>query len=267
MSQDLTPSPESTFTQIAKLIEERRTRAVQAVNTELIGLYWEIGKILSEKTQAEKWGAKVISDLAGYLKRTQPALSGFSRPNLIRMRQFYEVYSSDPIGSPLVNQLPWSHNLLIMAQAKSPEERRFYLETTSHEGWSKRELERQLKGALYERQTLNPPIVSPTVAQLHSKAESVFKDSYIVEFLDLAESHSEADLHQSLLLNLRKFLTELGRDFCFIGSEHPVQVGKQDFSKMSETACDMLVEMIEGKKVTQNAKVPIYDIEVIESAS
>ncbi len=230
MSQDLTPSEADSFSEIAALIQERRGKAVRAVNTVLIELYWDLGKILSEKIEQENWGAKVVSDLAQFLKRTQPSLKGFSRPNLMRMRQFYDTYRDHEIVSALLRQLPWTHNLLILSQCKRLEEREFYLKLATAEQWSSRELERQLKGALYERQTLNPPIVSPVVHQLHSKAESVFKDSYVVEFLDLAESHSEADLHQSLLLNLRKFLTELGRDFCFIGSEHPVQVGKQDFS-------------------------------------
>jgi predicted nuclease of restriction endonuclease-like (RecB) superfamily len=197
MSQDLTQPEQNDFLKIATLIGERRARVVSLVNTELIELYWEIGKILSEKTHQEKWGSKVISNLAHYLKRTHPTLTGFSRPNLIRMRQFHETYPKNSMGSPLVNQLSWSHNLLILSQAKSEEERAFYLNQAHKEGWSKRELERQLKGALYERQTLNPPRVSPIVPQMHPKAESVFKDSYVVEFLNLAQSHSEADLHQS----------------------------------------------------------------------
>ena len=221
---------QTTFTQIAHLIRERRSRALTAVNTELIDLYWEIGKIISHKVEAANWGRKVIDQLAAYLKETAPGLKGFTRPNLYRMRQFYEVYSDSQIVPPLVTQLPWTHNIIILSQCKTPEEREFYLQLASKERWSKRELERQLKGALFERKILSPPIVSPVVRQLPQEALSVFKDSYMVEFLDLSESHTEADLHQGLLSNLRKFLTELGRDFCFIGSEHPLQVGGQDFS-------------------------------------
>ena len=230
MTQDLTPSPEGTFSEIAQLIEVKRTRAVRAVNTELIDLYWEIGKILSHKIEYEQWGKKVVDELAAYLKQNHPALSGFSRANLMRMRQFHNTYRDFPKVAPLVRQLSWSHNLLIISQAKRPEEREFYLITAAEENWTRRELERQLKGALFERKTLEKPIVSPAVRQLHPAANSVFKDRYVMEFLDLAEGHSEADLHQSLLKNLRQFLTELGRDFCFIGSEHPIQVGNQDFA-------------------------------------
>jgi predicted nuclease of restriction endonuclease-like (RecB) superfamily len=98
------------------------------------------------------------------------------------------------------------------------------------EKWSSRELERQFTTALFERVILNPVKVSPAVTQLHPDALSVFKDSYIVDFLNLPEQHSEADLHKGLLTKLKHFLLELGRDFCFVGSEFPVQVGKQDFA-------------------------------------
>lgn len=226
-SNELTSSGD--FASIAQLIRERRTRALQAVNHELVALYWEVGKVLSAKIETSGWGKKTIEELAAYLKQSQPGLRGFTRPNLYRMRQFYETYPGE-IVSPVVRQLPWSHNLLIMSQSRTQEERDFYLQMTAHEQWSKRELERQLKSALFERVALSPPKVSPVVRQLHPAAESIFKDSYLVEFLDLATDHSEADLHQGLLLNLKKFLTELGRDFCFIGSEHTVQVGNQDFA-------------------------------------
>lgn len=230
MSHSLIESDPNDFTEIIDLIRARRARVIRAVNTELIDLYWEIGKVLSWKIQQERWGTKVVEALAIYLKKTQPSLMGFSRANLMRMRQFYEIYRENEMIAPLVRQLSWSHNLLIIAQAKTPEERQFYLEAASKESWSRRELQRQLKGALFERQALNIPIVAPVVRQSYPEAASVFKDIYMLEFLGLPSSHSEADLHQSLLLNLRQFLTELGRDFCFIGSEHCIQVGKQDFA-------------------------------------
>lgn len=196
----------------------------------MIELYWEVGEILSERVRLANWGNKVIDDLARYLRQSHPGLRGFARPNLYRMRQFYEAYKCDPIVSPLVRQLPWTHNLIILSQSKRPEEREFYLKMATREKWSKRELERQLRTASFEKAILSPPKVSALSVQIHPKLTEHFKDSYIVEFLDLPEDHSEQDLHRGLLANLQKFLTELGRDFCFIGSEHPIQVGKQDFA-------------------------------------
>lgn len=217
------------FNEIAQLIQSRRKRALQAVNTELVSLYWEVGKILSGNVASEGWGKKTIEDLASYLHNTQPDLKGFNRRGLYRMKQFYETYPGE-IVSPLVTQLSWTHNLLIMSQSKSEEERQFYLQMAEREKWSKRELDRQLKGALFERVALSSPKLATVLREIQPQAVSIFKDSYLVEFLDLPEDHSELDLHQGLIQNLRKFLTELGRDFCFIGSEHTVQVGNQDFS-------------------------------------
>jgi predicted nuclease of restriction endonuclease-like (RecB) superfamily len=146
------------------------------------------------------------------------------------MRQFHEAYPDREIVTALLTQLPWTHHLIILGQAKSPEEREFYLLLAIRERWSKRELERQLKGALFERAVLTPPKVSPAVRQTHAEALSVFKDAYMVEFLDLPHDHAEADLHRGLLLRLKDFLIELGRDFCFVGAEYPVQVGGRDFA-------------------------------------
>lgn len=218
------------FTEVVHLIAAARQHAYQAVNTTLIDLYWQVGAYISNKIKAAEWGDGVVDALAKHLALTQPNLKGFTRPNLFRMRQFYETYQGDQIVSALLRQLPWTHNLIILSRSKHPEEREFYLRMAVQEKWSSRELERQFTTALFERVILNPVKVSPAVTLLHPDALSVFKDSYIVDFLDLPEQHSEADLHKGLLTKLKHFLLELGRDFCFVGSEFPVQVGKQDFA-------------------------------------
>ncbi|HYF36372.1 MAG TPA: PDDEXK nuclease domain-containing protein [Prosthecobacter sp.] len=228
---DLPLNPEQqTFTQIAHLIQASRTRAFQAVNQELIDLYWEVGRIISEQVRLADWGKRVIDDLAKYLRHSQPGLRGFARPNLYRMKQFYEAYPGREFVSAVPRQLSWTHNILILEQSKTPEEREFYLRMAIRERWSSRELERQFRLARFEQAVLNPPKVQALNTQLQSAASAHFKDSYVLEFLNLPDGHNEQDLHRSLLANLRKFLTELGRDFCFIGSEHPIQVGKQDFA-------------------------------------
>ena len=203
---------------------------MQAVNTSLIDLYWQVGQTISRKIQEAQWGDGVVAQLASHLARTQPGLRGFTRPNLFRMRQFYEAYRSDEKVSPLARQLPWTHNLIILNQSQRPEEREFYLRQAIREKWSKRELERQFKTALFERTVLSPAKVTAVLSQTHPDALSVFKDSYLVEFLDLPQGHLEADLHQGLLPQLKNFLIELGRDFCFVGSEYPLQVGGRDFA-------------------------------------
>ena len=146
------------------------------------------------------------------------------------MRQFYETYRDRPILSTLSRELPWSHNLAIMSRSKRDEEREFYLRIASRERWSFRELQRQLSGALFERTVLSPVKLSTPLAELHPDAATVFKDSYLLEFLGLPPVHSEADLQRGLVERLKQFLIELGRDFCFVGSQYPLQVGGRDFA-------------------------------------
>jgi len=156
---------------------------------------------------------------------------GFTRPSLFRMRQFYEAYADNKKVSELLRQLPWTHHLIILSQARPVEVREFYILTAIRERWSSRELERQIaSGAALRNLAAPKKKVSPAVTQLHPDAAHAFKDAYSLEFLDLPDEHSEADLHGALLQNLGRFITELGRDFCFVGSQYPVQVGNRDFA-------------------------------------
>ncbi|MFZ2650110.1 MAG: PDDEXK nuclease domain-containing protein [Burkholderiaceae bacterium] len=219
------------FAEVVNLIEQARQRAYQAVNTELVGLYWQIGKYISGKLETAQWGEGVVDQLAAHLARTLPGQRGFTRRNLFRMRQFFETYRDEEKVTPLVTQLPWTHNLIILTQSKRPEEREFYLGAAIRERWGKRELEEQFRRGAFERAVLTPPKVSPAVTQIHGPAAAgLFKDAYTVEFLNLPTDHTEADLHRGLLGQLRAFLIELGRDFCFVGSQFPVQVGGRDFA-------------------------------------
>ncbi len=220
---------EASFSEVVNLIQQARQRAFQAVNTELIDLYWQVGEYISRKLETTAWGEGVVDQLARYIATQHPDIKGFTRRNLFRMRQFYETYRNDKKVAPLVRELSWTHNLLILSRAKRSEEREFYLHLCLREHWSKRELERQLASALFERTVLSPPKVSPPVAQLHPGAVDIFKDIYLLDFLDLPDRHSEADLQHALTANLRRFLLELGRDFCFVGEQYLVQVGGKDF--------------------------------------
>jgi predicted nuclease of restriction endonuclease-like (RecB) superfamily len=220
----------SDFDEVLRLIDAARTRAFAAVNHELVSLYWQIGEYISCKLESAAWGEGVVEQLAAYIVRNHPDLRGFTRPNLFRMRQFYETYKGDEKVAPLVRQLPWTHNLMILSRSKRPEEREFYLQMAVRERWSKRELERQLNGSLFERVVLSPAKVSPLVRQLHPDVTTVFKDAYLVDFLDLPAAHSEGDLQRALMANLRQFLLELGGDFTFVGERYRLQVGGRDFA-------------------------------------
>jgi predicted nuclease of restriction endonuclease-like (RecB) superfamily len=219
----------SDFDEVLRLIETARTRAFVAVNTTVIQLYWSIGEYISRKIADEDWGKGTVTALADHIRRRHPGRSGFSASNLWRMRQFFELYRGEPKLAPVVRELPWTHNMLIMSRCKREEEREFYLRLCRRERWGKRELERQLAGSLFERTVLSPPKLAPAVRELHPDAAAVFKDTYLIDFLDLPTAHSEADLHCGLVEKLKQFLIELGRDFCYIGSQYPLQVGGRDF--------------------------------------
>ncbi len=224
------PEVEGAFADLLQLILSARQRAYQAVNSELVALYWRVGEFISQKLEAAEWGDGVVDQLARFLARAQPGLRGFTRANLFRMRQFYGLYRGRQKVAPLVRQLPWSHHLILMGGCKREDERDFYLRRAVRERWGKRELERQLRAGLFAKAVLAPPKLSNALRKLQPRAAEFFKDAYNLEFLGMPTEYSEADLHGALLRNLGRFMTELGRDFCFVGSQYPVQVGGQDFA-------------------------------------
>jgi len=221
---------EERFADVVALIDAARGRAYQAVNAELVSLYWQLGEYISAKIANAEWGDSVVDELAAALSRRYPGLRGFTRPNLFRMRQFHEAYRSNEKVSALLRQLPWTHHMIILSQSKPPETREFYLLSAIRERWSSRELERQIRSGAILRSAEGAKKVSPAVTQMNPSAVAEFKNAYSLEFLSLPGEHSEADLHGALLRNLGRFITELGRDFAFVGSEYPVQVGTQDFA-------------------------------------
>lgn len=220
-------STQNHFDKITNIIETARNNALQAVNTELIKMYWNVGEYLYELTSNSAYGDKIIDEIAEYIAQSNPTIKGFNRRGLYRMRQFYEAYKDDAIVSPLVTQLSWTNHLIILSGAKSAEERRFYIELAIRERYSKRELERQIDSAYYERYVLSqgkqlPEHISQTV-------RNSILDTYILDFLDLPEQYSERNFQKALIENLKNFLLELGKDFSFIGEEYKVQVGGHDY--------------------------------------
>ena len=115
----------SAFDELAGMIEAARARAWAAVNAELVGLYWEIGKWLSARCKLATWGDKIVDAASEYLRTKHPDLGSYTRRTLYRAREFYEAYAADEIVTPLVTQISWTNHLVILQRAKTPEERRF----------------------------------------------------------------------------------------------------------------------------------------------
>ena len=200
---------------------------MKAVNAELINMYWEVGKYLSSLVENSSFGDKVIDEVAAYIAESNPTIKGFNRRGLYRMKQFYETYKDDEIVTPLVTQISWTNHLLIMSGSKTAEERRFYIELCVKNNYSKRELERQIDSAYYQRYMLSAK--KPLHESVPSNVRGNILDSYVLEFLDLPEQYSENNLKKAIIGNLKSFILEFGKDFTFIGEEYRVQVGGQDF--------------------------------------
>lgn len=220
---------ENQFAEIISLISRSRAKAYQAANRELIDLYWNIGAYISRRIESEGWGKGTVSQLAEFIQKREPGISGFSDKNLWRMKQFYETYKDSAKLSPLLRELNWSHNLAIFSRCKTSEEREFYLLLTTKERYSFRELDRQINASVYERFMLSDSKLSTPLRVLQHDVNQIFKDTYVLEFLGLPEEHPEGDLQKALIANMKQFILELGKDFLFVGEEYRVQVGNTDF--------------------------------------
>ena len=217
------------FTEVVNLIKQSRYKALQAVNSELINLYWQIGEYICNRVESEGWGKSVVVQLAEYLQMNEPDLKGFSDKNLWRMKQFYETYKDAPKLSPLLREISWSNNLAIMARCKTIEEKEFYLRLSANEKYSFRELERQINTGVFERTMLGNQKLSTVLREFNADVANVFKDKYVFEFLDLPEEHSESDLERALVENFKDFILEIGKGFAYLGRQYRLQVGNHDY--------------------------------------
>ena len=221
---------EKHFSEIYSLIIEARNNVLKSVNKELIELYWRIGEYISKKVHQSNWGENVVQQLADYLKSQEPDLKGFSAQNLWRMRQFYEVYHDNEKLSPLVRELSWTNNLLILSKTKTAEEKEFYIRLSVKERYSKRELERQIDSGYFERTMIPDKSFTPKIKKLYPNIDEVLKDNYVLDFLKLPKDYDERDLQKAILRNLKDFILEIGKDFTLLGEEYRLQVGKKDFN-------------------------------------
>ena len=220
------------FKQIVELINNRKNNAYRKINEEMIHLYFEVGKYVNELKEKSTYGDKISEKVAEFLKNNYPELKGFTKRNIERMIQFYNTYKDDEIAIPLITQLSWTNNLLILSGAKNQEERHFYLKLVIKNNYTKRELDRQISSSYYERYLLSRGNALPTTKKTVDEDDypnTRILDTYSLEFLDLPNEFSERDLKNAIIRNLKDFILEIGKDFTFIGDEYRVQVGKHDY--------------------------------------
>jgi predicted nuclease of restriction endonuclease-like (RecB) superfamily len=213
-------------------------------------MYWEIGRYVSKKSTAANWGKSVVKAFSEFIQSRYVGIQGFSPQNIWRMKQFYETYANNEKLSPLVREISWTNNLLILMAAKTDEEREFYLLLCFKNNYSKRELERQIDSGLFERTMISDKKNELFLAR--STGLSALRDSYVLEFLDIPESHKEKELRKAITTNLKNFILEFGKDFTLVGEEYRVQVGNTDFNidllfYNRELSCLVAVELKVGR--------------------
>lgn len=216
--------------QIKEKIRSSQYEAMIAVNTTLINLYWGIGQEIYNQQKEKGWGKSIVEVLAKELKREFPDVKGFSASNLWRMRNFYVIYSDIENLAPLVREISWTKNVAIMEKCKDSLEREFYIKMTKKYGWTKDILINNIENKAYEKYLLNQTNFDETLPKKYIKqAKLAIKDEYVFDFMELSEQHSERELEQSLINNMRNFLEEMGGNFTFMGSQYHINVGGDDF--------------------------------------
>lgn len=211
-------------------IRTAQVRAALAVNQELVLLYWQIGREILQRQHEEGWGTKVIERIAKDLKREFPDIRGFSARNLKYMRSFAEAYPDEQIVQQAAAQIPWFHNCVLLDRVKVPEQRVWYIQQTTQNGWSRAILEMQIESRLYERQGSAVTNFSQTLPKPQSDlAQQLIKDPYHFDFLTLSKEAHERDLERALVERIRDFLLELGAGFSFVGSQYPLEVSGQEY--------------------------------------
>ena len=220
---------EKSYLVIVDLVSKAREKAVYKVNEILIKTYYSVGKYIYENTQNASYGDAYVDGLAEYFKQTHPEFKGFTKRNLYRMRQFYEMYFNDEKMKDIIIKVSWSNHLKIMSSCKSKEERYFYLELCAKEQYSARTLARQIQSSYYERFMLSRQNKVPALENADGHFSNQLLDTYVLEFLNLPRVYDEKDLRKSIVHNLRKFITEISSDLTFIGEEYRIQVGLHDY--------------------------------------
>jgi predicted nuclease of restriction endonuclease-like (RecB) superfamily len=219
-----------TLDAIKKRIKSAQYEALKAVNREQIVLYWDIGAIIVARQEKAKWGRSVVERLALDLQKAFPGISGFSTSNLWRMRSFYRTYATDTKLAPMVREIGWSHNVLIMERCRDPLEREYYLRMTAQYGWTKNVLALRIQDQTYEKTLLSQTNFHQTLpVEMQDQAKLAVRDEYTFDFLELGEAHSERELERALIARIERFLREMGAMFSFMGSQYRLEIDGEEY--------------------------------------
>jgi predicted nuclease of restriction endonuclease-like (RecB) superfamily len=222
-----------TLVELKEKIKTAQIKAALSVNSEMICLYWEIGKTILEQQEKQGWGANIINQLSKDLQKSFPEMKGFSSRNLSYMKKLAEIYPDFTFLQQVVAKLPWGQNIVLLDKISTKEERIWYIQKTIKNGWSRNVLVHQIESQLYERQafqdnkTTNFLTVLPSPAS--DLAQDMLKDPYKFDFLGIGEESQEREIENALVWHMKKFLLELGAGFAFVGQQYHLEVGGEDF--------------------------------------
>lgn len=252
---------EQQFAVVDNIIAIHHSSAIVNINVETLLTCWEVGQYISFQLRNANWGSNVVGELADYLKRTNPRRRGYSRRNLYNMVKFYETYCNaqfttlvQALPMPETVQLPtaqtnvaefvqlptaqirppmpnvlsattFTNHVEILNRCRTNEERVFYMLYAAQNKLKAEELRRCIVNQTYSSVMSKEKMMSPLLKEYHKGAEFILKDKAVVDFLNLPQHHNEHHLHRGLLEHMKEFILELGKDFLFVDSEYPVEVG------------------------------------------
>lgn len=215
--------------EIKDLINKKQYQVLKLMNTETINLYWEICEEIYRQQQKKGWGKSIVQVLSNELQKEFPGAKGYSAANLWRMRNFYLTYYDSVKLAPLVQEISWSNNIIIMEKCKDDLQREFYIQMVKRYGWTKRILSNFIEGQTYEKYLLNQTNFELTLPEERRiQAKLAVKDEYTFDFAELSPEYSEHELEMQLINHVREFLIEMGGDFAFIGNQYHLLVGSRD---------------------------------------
>ena len=217
------------FENIRNEILKSQYKAIQTVNKELIFMYWHIGKIIVDNS---KWGNKFIDNLSMDLKLEFPNITGFSIRNLKYMKKIAEEYPDFEFVQQVVAQIPWGHNIILLDKVKDIEERKWYINQSIINGWSRSLLMMQIESKLYQRQVIAKKVTNfpMTLPDMQSDlAIQTLKDPYIFDFISLKGKVKELEIENAMIDKIKDVLVELGKGFAFVGEQYKITVSEKDY--------------------------------------
>ena len=231
-------------------IKVTRLKMMQQANSNLMMLYFKIGKILDENS---KYGNEFIKNISMELKLEYPNMKGFSERNLKRMKRFYKEYKDYTIVPQAVAQLPWGHNILLIEKIKNIDIRKIYIDASIENGWSRNVLELQIESNYHLRIGNSLNNFKSSLSSVNSElANNTLKDPYIFDFIALDNNYKEKELENKMIEKIKNVLLELGKGFSFIGNQYKISTDNNDYYidllfYHLELRCYIVVELKNGE--------------------